>query len=219
MPSLLQVKELPSGIVGKRPTQADFANVLKSRRSALQSLIIQLNNGVLTIAEFGDEFYTVLLDGHTDAWVLGRQLSGDLSRLGPEDQLIARGIADGQSEFLNGFLNSLENDPRYRYEDGTFNIRIVSNRSDMYVSNMRATSAKAFTETSDSGEEFNWVLGAVEEHCSDCPELASISPWTADTLFTHPGEGDTPCLTNCKCHLVRISDGISSFKPVDLIAA
>lgn len=217
--SLLLAKALPAGLVGKRPTQAEFEGVLKRHRNDLQSLILQLNNGVLNIAEFGDEFYKLLLEGHGNTWALGRQRAGDLSGIGDDDFLIARGIADGQSEFLNDFLNALETNPRYRYEDGTFNLRIISNRSDMYVSRMRATASEAFVEASDSDEEFNWVLGAVEEHCGDCPELASISPWTADTLFTHPGEGDTPCLTNCKCHLVRIGDGITSFKPVDLKAA
>ena len=218
-PALIEGKALPSGLVRKRPTQAEFEKVLRGHRTQLQSLILQLNSGVLNIAEFGDEFYKLLLEGHADSWALGRQRAGDLTQSGPDDLLIARGIADGQSEFLNDFLNSLENDARYRYEDGTFNLKIVTNRSDMYVSRMRATASEAFVEASDSGDEFNWVLGDVEEHCGDCPELASISPWTADTLFTHPGAGDTPCLTNCKCHLVRLSDEITAFLPVDLKAA
>lgn len=216
---LLEAKALPTSLLGKRPTQAEFASVLKRYQSRVHDIVLQLNNGVLTVAEFGDEFYKILLDGHGDSWMLGRQRSGDLSAFGVDDALIAREIADEQTEFLQDFLDALDSNPRYRYEDGTFNLEIVNNRSDMYVSRMRATASEAFVESSDSGEEFNWVLGAVEEHCLDCPDLAEISPWTADTLFTHPGAGDTPCLTNCKCHLVRISDSISMFSAVDLKAA
>ena len=48
--------------------------------------------------------------------------------------------------------------------------------------------------------EISWVMGEPEEHCADCPVLAS-SVYTWSTLPTTPGAGDTECIFNCYCHL------------------
>ncbi|MFZ5986381.1 MAG: hypothetical protein ACOYWZ_04535 [Bacillota bacterium] len=52
-----------------------------------------------------------------------------------------------------------------------------------------------------------WRLG-IAEHCDDCIELAAGSPYGVDNpLPTHPGAGDTVCLSNCKCYLEIEKDG------------
>jgi hypothetical protein len=42
-----------------------------------------------------------------------------------------------------------------------------------------------------------------------------MSPWRKDQLYTTPRGGETQCLGNCKCILVR-SDGAKGFGPVDM---
>ena len=43
------------------------------------------------------------------------------------------------------------------------------------------------------------------EHCGDCVELAAGSPYTAETLPTEPGAGDTQCRGNCNCTLEDVA--------------
>jgi hypothetical protein len=107
-------------------------------------------------------------------------------------------------------------DPRYwDVDERAWKPQAIRNRARLYVQKMRGTSGQAFVSASGGDAEFNWVLAAVE-HCDECPVLAAKSPWFGDELYTTPGNGDTPCRSNCKCHLVRKSDGLTSFKPVRL---
>jgi hypothetical protein len=82
----------------------------------------------------------------------------------------------------------------------------------------RGISAQASVDALDLETEITWVLGGTEKHCSDCPRLASISPYFKDDLFTTPGACDTPCLGNCKCHLEFEVGGkkVQTIKPVVL---
>jgi hypothetical protein len=47
--------------------------------------------------------------------------------------------------------------------------------------------------------------------------MAALGPYYGFNLPIYPGSGDTACLGNCKCTLVR-EDGVPSFAPVPLIA-
>lgn len=61
-----------------------------------------------------------------------------------------------------------------------------------------------------------WELGIpMTDHCQDCPDLAAGSPYTAETLPTFPGAGDTDCLSSCYCVLTyeyKNADGDSEFE-------
>jgi hypothetical protein len=48
-----------------------------------------------------------------------------------------------------------------------------------------------------------WTLGTTERHCGKCPELAAASPHNPNELNQVPGDGQTPCLSNCDCTLSR----------------
>lgn len=192
----------------------DFQRVLLRHRDAVRKLEERLESRDLDAASFVDELFEILTEAHTDGWMLGRQRAGDLRGRVDDDLLFGRTAADGEIPFLERLRSRLSDaHPRYFDEDGNLTARLSSDL-DLYVRKMRATAAEAFVEASEIDEEFAWVLGAFEEHCSDCPELAALSPFRRDELWTFPGQGDTPCLGNCYCHLVRVTDGVSTFAAV-----
>ena len=199
----------------RRPSQIDYARMLRSQRDRLHEIADELARGEITPRQWGERFQQILIDGHTESWTLGRQRAGDLSGPTIDDFLVGIARADGDAQYLLAFIDDIEGD-RYRRDDGSLKVGAVKARANLYVGKMRGTAGEAFVETSEDEEEFNWVLSAVENHCSDCPELALLSPFTKDTAFAHPGDGSTPCLGNCLCHWVRASDGIEGFKPVEL---
>jgi len=212
-------KEARPVIVGvPRPTQADFARFLRVRASTLDEIIAKLISGEYAPLQWYEAFYRlILLDGHAGARALGRQRAGDFAEIGVEDYLAGRVIADSETEYLLRFLEDLVSKDR-RYWDADLNAykpQAIQNRGRLYVQKMRGTAGQAFVSASPDEAEFNWVMGAAE-HCDECPVLAGKSPWMAGELFTTPGSGMTPCGANCKCHLVRRSDGLTSFKPVSL---
>ena len=158
---------------------------------------------------FADDLYTVLTKGHSDAVTLGRQLAGDKRRQTEADQLLGLDTADHQTGWLDGFMADIE-DGRYALEDGSLNVAQVKRRADMYVSQLRSTANQSFVDHSPERESFDWVMGMVEDHCSECPTMAAASPLTANELYIVPGQAT--CLHNCHCHLIRLSDGVEGFR-------
>jgi hypothetical protein len=73
-------------------------------------------------------------------------------------------------------------------------------RATYYADSGRAQFFNGMVMGSGDNVEIHWVLGVVEEHCGDCPILASKT-YTWKTLPTTPCAGGTECLFNCKCHL------------------
>lgn len=158
-------------------------------------------------------FDQLLFEGHYYSHMIGqdqayRQPNVALAKL------VGREMADEEIYFLRGFVNDIVSG-RYTV-GGVIQEARLMNRAGLYVGKMRGTASKGFVDASPRGAEFVWTLGGSEDKCAECPELAALSrevPFTANTLFQHPGDGSTPCLGNCKCTLVRVSDGAQSQKP------
>lgn len=192
------------------PTNKDFARVAHSSLRNMGKLAQRLAQGDLSPDEWGDAFHALLADGHTQSWLLGANRGGrDVTGLNELASRFGQQAADTEGEWLQGFINDLDNG-RYLDDEGNLKISAVNNRSRLYVGKFRATANQSFLDSSGFDESFDWVMTALE-HCGDCPRLAALSPYRADELFTVPGQGDTECLGNCRCILVRLSDGIRGF--------
>ncbi len=196
------------------PSQADFNQLVRGKAKDLKQLVAQLASSGIELEQFKEEFSSLLLDGHTQAWALGRQLSGDLRPLNVLDQYFGIAARDSEADFIIRFIDALLlRDSRYFDADGNLVEQSVLSRAKLYLGKLRGTANEAFVEASPEYIEFWWRLGGAEKHCSDCPQIAGLSPFVKDTLFTVPGQGDTPCLGNCKCYLRR-EDGVKGFKPL-----
>ena len=190
-----------------RPTQDEWNRHLSSKRKKMRELVAGIKDG--SVRDFGDAFDDLLLDAHADAATLGRQRAGNLAYQNTDDILWGIAAKDKDADYLLRFLDDIAGG-RYGTMDA-LNYSAIANRADLYVSRSRGTANQAFVDASTDQDEFIWRLGGNENHCSECPELAAMSPWYKDDLFYVPGDGDTPCLSRCKCYLVR-ADGITGFK-------
>lgn len=198
----------------KAATDKAYIRMLKARKKEVIKLTSQLVKATITPDEWGDLIYDVLVTAHTQAYKLGRSRGGDTK---PDINLdLINGIAgaDADQEYLFNFIQDIKNG---RYSDSENNLIAdsINNRTSLYLQKVRSTSSKGFIDVSADDETFTWKLGA-NEHCEDCPRIAALSPFTKETLFTHPGEGNTECLGNCTCVLVRDSDNRSTFERVEI---
>lgn len=200
-----------------RVTQADFESVMRARRAEIFRVTARLSVELATPEDWADYFDAILYRGHVQASVLGRNLAGDLWPEGEIDQIRGLAAKDADAEFLSNFLDDIKTG-RYTLEDGELNQKAIINRGDLYLKKMRATASEAFVDAGEPDEEYTWSLGA-NDHCLDCPRIAALSPFTPDTLFTHPGQGDTQCLGNCTCVLKRDRDSLAMFDRVDFAQA
>lgn len=194
------------------PTDAEFRRFLRGQWSEVLQILEDLRAGRITPREFGERIYEQQVQGHSLSWMLGRQRSGLLHALDQDDYLAGIANADHDGSFLSQFVLDLA-EGRYTDEDDQLKVRAVESRLRLYVGRQRGASSESFVRYSDDLAVFDWVLGEVEEHCQDCPDIAAQNPWRGDFLYIFPGDGSTECLANCKCHLLR-DDGVTSFAPV-----
>lgn len=192
-----------------------FAARLNTTRSHVGGLVNHFAKGAIDADQFGDRLYDLLVAAHSDAYKLGMLHGGtDIEPLALQtlSHQHGRDMADKDNTWLEKFVNDLAGD-RYLDPDGTLKTAAVAARAQMYASKIRASGNQGFVDASVASnpvEEFIWELGS-EAPCRDCPRLAALSPYKADELFTVPGEGDTACLSNCACRLIRSSDGRAGF--------
>ena len=211
---MIQSAKATNPLLRDRITQSDFESLSRGTRGDLFRITSRLATQLITPDDWADYFDAILFNAHTQASVLGRRLAGDKWPLNDDDR--ARGLAakDADADFLRNFLEDIRTG-RYTDEE-TEELRQaqVMNRAQLYVRKIRATSAEAFVSAGEVDDEYTWKLGP-NDHCADCPRIAALSPFTVDTLFTHPGEGDTACISNCTCILIRDRDGAATFDRVD----
>ncbi len=163
--------------------------------------------------EWAEDFARAVAGLHTDAWRWSRLANGVGGRDREEqDVLVGRARVDAEARFIQRFAAQIEAGLGKDDEDG--GAARIAARSRSYAGAARGTATEGFFSLAPDDERFRWVLGAVEEHCSECPDLAARGLWRKDELFVWPGSNDTPCLFNCKCRLVRASDGASSLAPL-----
>lgn len=198
----------------RKPSNAEFSKLVRGFRGEFELLMRRYSQGFMSPRDWAEAMQRLCVDGHAESYAMGRQLAGDLADLSQSDFLSGLAVADRQAPYLLGFMYDLENG-KYLDDDGIFQSSKTRARLNQYAHAMRGTATDAFINTSGDTIDFEWMLGAVEKHCSDCPRYAAMNPWTKDSLFAWPGSMDTPCLGNCKCHLRR-EDGATSFQPVDL---
>jgi hypothetical protein len=167
-----------------------------------------LKLGQISPQEWADRFDSILLEGHTQAWRLGRQRSGDGSPQTLDDYLHGLSAKDQEADWLESFMEKIDAGG-FTDENGVLRTGPIMSRSRLYVGKMRGTANEAFVELSPDSSEWWWILG-VEDHCDDCPFIAGESPFTKDANIGYPGDGGTECLGNCGCH-IRRDDGIECF--------
>lgn len=196
------IKQAAQPILGGHPW-ADFASDLDVQMRELNRMLAK---GDIRVGEWQNRMAALIRDGHIEAHELGQMLAGVRYPNALLASSAVRPIVDGEGEYLAGFADKITNGG-YDLTQAADILRLDT-RCRLYIGKMRGSSGIGFVDGSPPGSEFVWHLGGVEDHCEDCPLIASLSPFSASTLYTTPGQGDTPCLGNCKCFLSRVSDSV-----------
>lgn len=189
------------------------AEIFHEMTEAVNRLAEQLASGAIDAYEWRLQMNTVLYEYHTRAWTIGRNFAGIPGGRTESDLIWGASRRDFEDQFLLGFVDKIERGG-YTDEDGNLKLEPILRRAQLYTRKTRATVEISEIRNTLGPDRFFWVLGEAE-HCADCLYMASVNPYTSRSLWTVPGDGDTLCLTNCKCRVIRESDGEPLLPPVD----
>ena len=181
-------------------SQAALVKAAKAMSEGLRALTERRLAGKIDSDAWYDGAYDEIHDGHLAAWLAGRQMAGVDGPVDDDDRRQARRLADFQSEYLDNFRDKLD-DGGY---EGDGDAAKAGQRCDLYALSIRGSASEAWASSQNEDDEIDWVLGDAE-HCDDCIALAAQSPYTGNTLYAYPGQGDTECGMHCHCHLATAS--------------
>lgn len=154
-----------------------------------------------------------LQEAHTRGVIVGRNWAGDMAPRELDDELFAGRAVEKELVYFEGFMQDLRGGRYGNPEDGF--TTGVDARLRMYGNKVGGTMNEVFVLASPDTDTFEWAMLA-DEHCDDCPRWASGGPYTKQDLPAHPRDGSSQCRTNCRCVLVRGSDGMPGPPPFGL---
>lgn len=178
---------------------------------------------------FGDEMIEALLKAHAEAHLLGQDKWGNSNQsmaLGEANKVVRIGKSvinprtydvtyiEPEADYVAGFVRDLiAKDKRYFDDDGP-RVDQILGRMRMYEGKLRGTEGWGVLDGGPINQLWEWQLGGTEDHCLDCPYLASLVPVRADEWFATPGECMTPCLWNCLCKMVAVGVQVETAAPI-----
>lgn len=188
------------------PFQDRHDVIIRESNNALLRIANKYRAGEIEDLQFRDQYSAEIKRLHEKMYALGIDLSG--SSTTPEDiEAVGVMMRDFEQTFIQGLAQDIANGRYADSENG------LANRVQMYANKGSSTASRGFLDGSPDQDEFYWDM-TIAEHCEDCPYLEASSPFLKETLYTTPRGGDTACLSNCKCRLVRGSDGQTGFGPI-----
>lgn len=197
--------------------------LLDSVQGEIHAHVLGFANNLTTPGQFGAAMITTLSYAHAQAYVYGYGLTGSTVLTINQANQAVRGTMQAQVQFLQGFIEDLEErDPRYvaepekpsrpvalldRPEEETeWDMAPILTRARMYAERLRGTAGQAAVDALPETAIIEWRLGPNEDHCEDCPKWSAEGPYDKYSLPAIPGDGLSQCRVNCLCSLW--SDGV-----------
>ncbi len=113
-----------------------------------------------------------------------------------EDALVSGRVGE-QYNFLDGFAGAIQDGD----EGEALSVEAITARAALYAGAGTGTFWSVIREQEDEAPEVRWNLTPAE-HCTDCLDLDARGWMPVEELGGQvPGDGQTICITNCRCYL------------------
>lgn len=203
--------ETPPDELRRRQREAD---------DVIAILLLDWAEGRDTWEVVSTELEALLIDGHGDAYGLGRYHAGDTTADPDGDAQAGQTAWDStasgksQAEYWNGLKSDVAAG-RYGVpgdKDNPARPKPLAQRVGLYTHNWTATANDAWAASLPPETLYTWTLGneVKSEHCASCEEWAHGGPYTWDTLPAVPGDGTSECHSGCQC-VILTEDGQEGF--------
>jgi hypothetical protein len=205
---------------------ASFGVLYVATEKLLANYTEMLVEGLIDPSGWGAKALATISHAHSMAYVYGAQSMGGNVTPTEAEGLLQTTLQD-QAEFLYGFVLDLESgDERYLYnpnidpkipdtifapppiedeENPYWDEKAINQRLFLYNERTRGTANWAAVDMLHPSEKIYWIDDPSESECDVCKWRSTVT-WYKGTLPGVPGDGSTPCLVHCKCHL-ELADG------------
>lgn len=175
--------------VSETAVRAELENVVSATYDELDTLTRQMYAGNISVQQWQVSVAQSLSDAHLaqSMFAVGGRANMTQANWGR-----VGGVLRDEYRYLSRFANDIASG---RVSEAQALARIQQYGNATYQSYWRE-----YAHTS-SGLLY-WRLSPAE-HCGDCLTLSGDSPYTAQTIPTYPGAGQTTCRGNCRCYLER----------------
>lgn len=177
-----------------RSSKREYGNLKQEFHDSLFDLFNSHKKGDLTIGELEKLWKSEIKAKWERAYQLGVGSVGNpfgAKNLWDEDKVWLKGAEREEYGYLSKFLDDIKNNALKMDAE---------KRLEMYVQTLDGIYHHGQVEGSPDYVSITWRLGD-SEHCPDCIEFAAGSPYTKDTLPCVPRDGNSRCLSKCKCYL------------------
>ncbi len=157
---------------------------------AADTLANLIAGGKLNATDWLDRMRESIKDAYIQQYLLG---IGGRNQMTPSDWGSVGGMLKEQYGWLKGFYEEVLS--------GNLSEAQIAMRARMYMNSAREAYERALAKTAGKAgmDQELWKTGFVRtEHCEDCLGYEAEG-WQEMGYFPTPGDGNTVCLTNCKC--------------------
>lgn len=180
-----------------------YAAIERGFEAKAQGLVGQFLEGKIEKTELLRSFKTELQGAETNAYVAGRRARGEArSTISDAEAQMMQRRHERNMSFFRKFVSDMEGG-RGRMNYGQ--------RAGLYAKSLWSLYTRGETtdweEPENANARYHWILEAGAEHCRDCIERTALSrkngglTWSELVEMGFPGDGDTECRTNCRCHI------------------
>lgn len=175
--------------VSESTVETEMRRQVAATHAELESLTNRLYQGNITLPQWQSAVAQQLADTHMAQSMFA---VGGRANMTAQNWGRVGGVLRDEYRYLTNFANDIANG-RVSQAQAVARIRQYGN----------ATQQSYWREYANASNGLiHWELNPAE-HCADCLSLATGSPYTASSLPTYPGAGETTCRGNCRCNLRR----------------
>jgi len=197
-------KQRTKEIIGSRSSDKRFAALEAKFKTELHTLFLDSQGGTPPSSK---KMKKIFRRYYRTSFQLGRVAGGQLS---------AGTYPPLKKEDIRWLENFLRKEFRFWKKLITTNKTAVhppTHRIDLYAKTLRSAYNSARVLETPPQTLFYWVMSPAE-HCPQCTYLANHSPYTKANLPAVPQNGETKCLSNCKCKIVTRHVGLVDYYKV-----
>ena len=162
----------------------------------------------------------LLVMAHAESYALGDGLAKAQQNItgwpstqpSPVPSALTDKIAESERAFLEKFANDIQSG-LYVDELGNLRVDALRARAELYAHRLYGTAQRGWLDAMPRTVMLYWIARDDTGTCFDCATLEANGPYTADTIPTWPGSGDTDCNVGCRCW-IETADGLLSFQEI-----